>query len=43
MCEAIDYWRSALLAESLTPETEKKLKAAAKKFASWFGKIIKSG
>lgn len=43
ICEAIEYWKRALLTESLKPETEQRLKSAAKKFASMIGKAIKSG
>lgn len=43
MCEAYEYWKARLLAESLSPDREAGLKKAAKKFAKWFGSKIKSG
>lgn len=41
--EAISFWRSQLLAESLEPKTEAKLKDAAKAFAKNIGEMIKCG
>ena len=41
--EAIVYWKTQLLRESLEPKTEQKLKEAAKKFAKAIGAQIKAG